>query len=184
MTSLRRLQFQGLLLLAALGCRGAQFRTARHYFNGDVVSRDGERAALWAAKAAERGHTEAQVLLSYLYLLGIGVPVNLPRAFALVKGAAEAGDPDGLHSLAWCYEQGVGTAVDHHKALDLWIKAAAHGIPESQLAVAEYFFEGVHVDQDLTLADTWCRKAVANGVGERADDLMEKIQAAKITARN
>ena len=50
------------------------------------------------------------------YYLGIGVPHDLAKAFALAKEAAEMGDALGMFRLALLYDQGKGVTRDREEA--------------------------------------------------------------------
>jgi uncharacterized protein len=65
------------------------------YLEGEGVLRDRTEAFRWFGKAAEQGHTGAQIELAYMYAAGAGVDKNLESAYMWAESASLAGDDRG-----------------------------------------------------------------------------------------
>lgn len=166
------------MTFAHLGMAGAQYALALIYYLGQCVERNPAKAAHWSGKAASKGHTQAQLLLSNLKLAGFGTPKDLPGAFVLVQEAARHSDPGALHSLAWFYEQGVATDVNKERAFALWKEAAEAGYANSQYAIASCLFDGSGVKRDIAAARYWCELAISGSLeDDGAKALLQKIRA-------
>lgn len=59
--------------------------------DGDKIKKDLTKAAKWYQRAAEQGHTNAQINLGALYATGSGVPKNRIMAYAWTYLAASNG---------------------------------------------------------------------------------------------
>jgi len=172
------LKFLTATVFAHLGVARAQCALAFMYFDREGVRRNPEQAAHWARKAAARGNTRAQLLLSNLKIAGFGTPKDFAGALALAQQAAQGKDPGALNSLAWFHMQGVGTAVDKERAFALYMEAAHAGDPASQCAVAYCLLEGSGTDRDVPAARDWCELAIRNGYrDEHCSKLLQRAHA-------
>lgn len=172
------LRFVTATILAHLGIARAQHALALIYYAGDCVRGDPAKAVHWSSKAASRGNTRAQLLLSDFKIAGFGTPKDYIGAFLLAEQAARRKDPRALHSLAWFYRQGVGTDADKERALSLWKEAAESGFPASQFAVASCLFSGSGAARDAQAALHWCELAIRNGYDDpHGKELLAKIHA-------
>ncbi len=79
----------------------AEYKIAVMYLQGQGVQQDYVLASNWFQKAADRGHSDAQINLGILYENGRGVTRNYSKAIAMYEKAAEQGDADGYNGLAW-----------------------------------------------------------------------------------
>ena len=84
-------------------------------------------ATLWWSKAAEQGHSDAQVQLATQYFLGRGAPKDWKLAAKWYEAAAERGDPGAQYIIASFYEHGDGVPQDLNKALAWYVQAARQG---------------------------------------------------------
>jgi TPR repeat protein len=94
------------------------------YANGDGVSRHYEEAFKWFRKAAEQGHSIAQVDLGLMYLRGEGVAKNPDEAVKWFSLSAEQGNDIAQFHLGLCYFEGVGVSKDDQEAY-VWVALAA-----------------------------------------------------------
>lgn len=69
-------------------------------------------------------NAQAQMLRASLYRMGLGVPVDDAKVFALTLSAAELGLADAAYSLGQLYLDGRGTAPDRAAAV-VWLEVAA-----------------------------------------------------------
>jgi len=76
------------------------------YATGDWTGpRDPAQAAVWYRRAAERGHSDAQYNLGFMYLLGEGVQQDAEAGVRWLKSAADHGDETSLRLLADVYRE-------------------------------------------------------------------------------
>lgn len=92
-------------------------------------------AAKWTAKAAHKGHAEAQAKLGELYSNGSGVPKDLSEAVKWFRAAAEQDHGYAQIQMGKCLEQGLGIPKNFEQALKWYEKAAAKGYVEAKKGV-------------------------------------------------
>lgn len=80
-------------------------------------------------QAVEAGSTNAKNALAAMYLYGMGVAINVPRAVELYTAATEAGHADAAFTLANLYFIGVGVEQDEERARTVLAQAASGGSP-------------------------------------------------------
>ena len=95
--------------------------------SGIGMERSLTTATAWWQKAAEQGHTEAQVQLATQYFLGRGAPKDWKLAAKWYEAAAENGDVGAQYIIASFYEHGDGVPQDLRRALDWYVQAARQG---------------------------------------------------------
>lgn len=77
--------------------------------------------------AANRGHSNSQNNLGFLFEEGIGTKKDLKQAFTWYKKAADYNNPSALCNLGNMYEHGRGVPVDVDEALKLYQKSSELG---------------------------------------------------------
>jgi cytohesin len=120
---------------------------------------------------AAKGDAEALVRLGYYYKIGLGVPRDASRAFALFQQAAAAGSHTGILQLASAYENGAGTEKNPLKARELATELAKTGVPSAQIHLGNMLLQhrfGNPPAEDTQKADAqegivWLEKAAAQG---------------------
>lgn len=109
---------------ARAGDAVAMFELGSMYrFGSNFESKeDPKLGVFWWAKAAERGHAEAQYELARAYENGEGVCVDITKAVELTRASAEGGYWRGLKTLGRFYEDGVPGVLeaDGKEALKLY----------------------------------------------------------------
>jgi len=93
------------------------------------VTRSLTMATEWWQKAADQGHTEAQVQVATQYFLGRGAPKDWKLAAKWYEAAAQNGDPGAQYIMGSFYEHGDGVPQDLKKALAWYVAAAKQGDP-------------------------------------------------------
>jgi TPR repeat protein len=88
------------------------------------VPRHYEEAFKWFRKAAEQGHSIAQVDLGLMYLRGEGITKNPDEAVKWFRLSAEQGNDIAQSHLGLCYFEGVGVSKDNEEAY-VWLALAA-----------------------------------------------------------
>jgi TPR repeat protein len=112
-----------LLRAGELGSLEAQRDLGALCATGDWTGpHDPARAALWYRRAAERGHTDAQYNLGFMYLRGEGLPCDHMEGLRWLHCAADQGDEQSLRLLADLYRNGhYGVPLDLDEA-ERWDK--------------------------------------------------------------
>ena len=93
------------------------------------------QATAWYQKAAQLGHSNAQVNLALLLLKGEGSNPNPQEAIGWLMKAANQGSPEGQASLGMLYALGQGVSTDLVRAQKWITLAAEQGNPEALVAV-------------------------------------------------
>ena len=97
------------------------------YGNGRGMEVDMAKAVHWYTKAAEQGHTTAQLNLGWCHLNGKGTPVNREEALKWYLKAAEQGNATAMFNVGNCYAHGYGIEQDDKQAEEWYLKAVRHG---------------------------------------------------------
>jgi uncharacterized protein len=113
----------------------AQYVTGKMYDDGEFgVPRDPAEAHRWFLKAAQQGHTQAQVALANQFLDGRGTPRDNATAFFWYKKAAQGGDMTAQYVAGSFYERGGdGVTPNLNVARAYYAAAAAQGDPAARL---------------------------------------------------
>lgn len=85
---------------------------------------------------AQRGDAVAQQRLAYKYDKGIGVSVDLGKAYELNKKSAKQGNVKAQNNLGALYEMGRGVAKNEERAIFWYEKAAEQGYLLAQMNLA------------------------------------------------
>jgi len=114
-----------LLARANAGDAASQILVGDSYKTGRVVEKDYTQAAAWYRKAADQGHTDAQIRLAGLYRDGAkGFPRDMDQAVAWYRKAADLGDADAQATLGVLYSMGQGVPQSDAEAY-YWFYLAA-----------------------------------------------------------
>jgi hypothetical protein len=106
----------------------AEYELARRYREGVGVRLDDVQARMWLERAAEHGHSQAQLELGLASLRGNGVLQDFQTAYRWLSMAAEGGNTQAQYNLGLLYRNGTGVPPDNVKAY-IWLNlAAAQGI--------------------------------------------------------
>ena len=147
---------------AESGHAPSQWYLGLHYYNGNGVEKDYEKAAIWYRKAAEQGYDTAQSLLGNCYYCGHGVSQNYEEAVMWYKKAAEQGEAGGQNGLGDCYYYGHGVNQNYEEAV-MWYKKAAeqdrgYSAGLAQIKLGECYYYGHGVSQNYEEAVMWYKK--------------------------
>ncbi len=117
---MKRLALAVALLIALATPSQADYRDGlRAYSRGDYATALHELKPL-----AEQGHSDARLILGFMYLRGRGVPQNHAEAAKWFRKAAEQGEPMAQLGLGRMYALGRGVPQDYVQA-HMWIDLAA-----------------------------------------------------------
>lgn len=116
-----------LLTLAATGKAAAAAGSA--FDTGMLALMRGDYAEAYCQwkPLAERGHTEAQYHLGWLYANGNGLAVDIGQALMWWRKAADKGYADAQFAVALAYTTGEGIGADLDTAVDWYLVAARQG---------------------------------------------------------
>ena len=112
---------------------------------------------------AERGDTEAEVVLAKLYMVDDKTKKNLPEARRLLRNAAAKNHAGAQYSLGLMATGAFDSPVDLAKAVKLFRQAAEQGHKEAQHMLGMFLLNGRGVSKDADGAMMWFRKAAAQG---------------------
>jgi uncharacterized protein len=130
----------------------------------DAYNRGDFAAAFFALKAeADRGDSDAEVNLGYLYARGQGVSADQLEAFHLYELSAEQGNGEGMNALGYKYQFGTGIAPDMHKAVNWYCLAVLHGNPRAMNNLALLLAQGKSIPRDIGEARSLWRQAAGRG---------------------
>ena len=135
-------------------------------------AKDFQQAGSWGARAlkdglqerADAGRHSAQYELGQLYLAGVGVARDLPKAREWYEQAAANGSYDAKRALGFIYLSGTGTTADLAKAKKYFEEAASGNLaPAQQFLGIMYSSDRDDMRKDDTKAVEWFRKAADQG---------------------
>ena len=132
----------------------------------------GLNQAAWAAnvpdfretlQAAERGNTQAQFNLGWMYAEGRGVRQDDAEAVRWYRQAAAQRYAQAQYNLGWMYANGRGVRQDDAEAFRWFRQAADQGYAQAQTYLGVMYAEGRGVRQDDAEAFRWFRQAADQG---------------------
>jgi hypothetical protein len=145
------------------------------YGSGDGVPLDQAEAAEWMAKAAERGHLQAELTLAWMYANGVGVGRDEDAVRHWYRRAAEQGSAQAQYMLATMYRFGqYGVERDVAQALPWYLKAADQSFAPAQFALGRLLMDGKYVQRDEAAALQWLSLAHVNG-SSKAEEVIETL---------
>ena len=124
---------------------------------------------------AEKGDSDAQYDLGWIYESGEGAKKDLKEDFKWFSLAAKQGDAGAQFNLGWMYENGEGTAEDLKQAAKFYLLAAEQGDPDAQFSLGLLLANAKGNDQDLVSAYHWLTLADIAEI-EEAIDLRDEIE--------
>lgn len=116
--------------------------------------------------AAEANDAAAQLILSDMYRLGLGVEQNDDVSSMWLERAANAGDHSAQRSLAVNYWSGIGAPRDRETSVSMLRSAADSGNTLAQLDLGWMYYRGIEVPLDYGLAREFFSMAANSGSAE------------------
>jgi len=110
---------------------------------------------------AEEGHPDAQGMLGYMYLEGLGVDDDATEAERWYRNAAEHGVAEAQFTLGAMYEVGDGVTQDIEEAFKWYRMSAEQGFAEAQFSLGYMCAKGQGVPQNFISAYVWFKLAEA-----------------------
>jgi len=116
---------------------------------------------------AERGNTDAQVMLGQMHEKGEGVPQDSETAVKWWRLAGKQGNTDAQQKVAWMYLNGYGVPMDFGAGL-IWLRLSAkQGNALAQHNLCRLHLHGAYsVPRDYKAALNWCKLAADQGFPE------------------
>ena len=84
----REQAFKQCKVAAQAGDKEAQYQLGLYYYEGQLIEPNYFESIYWLKQASSQAHTEAQLQLARMYVLGKGVPVNRIQAYVIFKIAS------------------------------------------------------------------------------------------------
>ncbi|MGF1455389.1 MAG: toll/interleukin-1 receptor domain-containing protein [Alphaproteobacteria bacterium] len=147
----------------------AQYRLGLHYLNDAGQDRDTGLGLAWIEKAADGGHTAAQMELASLALSDDGPLARDPVIAAKwYERAAEDGHADAQYNLAVLLMSGETGRRDPAQARVWFEKAADQGLIDAAYNVGVLYANGWGIRADHPRAVTYLTRAAEAGRGDAA----------------
>lgn len=134
---------------------------------------------IYLEKAADMGHTEAQVMMGDYYS-GVSEysPYNISsddlyKAAFYYGEAAKNGNAKAQFLLGNLYANGYGVKQDPLKSVELIEKAAQQGLSDAQYKLGKFYAQGFGVEPNMKKAIEWYSKAETKGHADAAKALRE-----------
>ncbi|MEJ2117221.1 MAG: tetratricopeptide repeat protein [Alphaproteobacteria bacterium] len=154
---------------ANLGYAPAQYDLAGFYKqglnqSGNGVVPDNKKATYWLGKAAENGHTNAELEYGIALIRGSGVPKNAQRGVAFIRRAANKGNPVAQNRMAVAYRTGLGVERNLVEAAKWHLLSRQGGYSDFKLDV---------MVSELPEKDQKAAKKAAYDFQQRGDALLQ-----------
>jgi TPR repeat protein len=120
-----------------------------------------DKAAKEFRVSAERGNSEAQLLLGLMYTLDAW-QINEEESAKWIKKAAEQDEPEAQYQLVSLYIHGKGVQEDMAEAYKWLNEAATQGHAKSQLLLGRWYAAGI-APQSYEKSAFWFKKAAEQG---------------------
>lgn len=112
---------------------------------------------------AEKGYSNSQSALGYLYSDGEGVRQDYTQGFYWHRKSADQGNQFGQFSVGYHYLNGQGVRQDYAKALEWFHKAADQGNADAQAIIGDMYSLGQGVRQNKSTGKEWFGESCDNG---------------------
>jgi hypothetical protein len=110
--------------------------------------------------------------LARAYLLGLGVPQDDAKAFALFSQTAATNNPVGEMELGYLYLTGRGVPVDKYQGLQWTVKAGEQGNAVALSNIARAYIKGEVVERDADRAAYFLALANQRGTPGERNEMM------------
>lgn len=124
-------------------------------------------AVKWLREAADKGNSDAQNRLSFLYKEGLGVPKDDVESFKLIKKAAQQEDVEAQCTLGYFYYYGEGTSKNVTRAKQYLLKAHKEGFDAATTLLGIIAMD----EEDFKKAFEYFETAAQNGYAEAQNAL-------------
>jgi len=129
----------------------------------DDIPPDPQEGIRLLTEAATKNSAEAEAYLGLMYMEGIGMPINFPRAMEHLTKAVDAGHLNAHIFLAELHMQGKGTARQPWAAAKLLLRAAEKGNARAQCYIGVMYRDGIGVTENQKVAKKWLQLSALQG---------------------
>ncbi|WP_238332744.1 tetratricopeptide repeat protein [Acetobacter sp. DmW_136] len=143
-------------MAAQAGYGPAHNMLGRCYYFGWGCTQSHQKAITHYTLAAKLHDNWGRYNLAIMTMRGIGMPQDLPSAFALFQEGAQAGHAKSMNILARFYEEGWVISRDKKKAITLYKQSAQKGDYRGQHNYAVWLAEQGHIEEAML----WWQQAV------------------------
>lgn len=146
--------------------KSAYYGNATAMFYLGEIERENKRfkeAVAWYKKAALLGEEDAQNMLGFCYLNGLGIEKNPNLAMEWFQKAAEQGHIVAQSNVGYCYSNGIGVETNYEEAIKWYKYPAEQGDVNAQYALGDCYYTGNGIAQDYQQAVFWYEKAAMQG---------------------
>jgi len=157
------LAFKYYQMMADDGDPDQMYHVALCMLNAYGTTADPAGAANYLIRAAETGHTRAQVKLADCYHQGLGVTCDYLEMTNWLMVAAHAGDPEAQAKLGMCYQMGRGVEKNPELALKWYKIGAETGFVDALYLLGCAYRDGIGTKKDEVKALESFRKAAEQG---------------------
>ncbi|XP_054759543.2 protein sel-1 homolog 1-like [Lytechinus pictus] len=130
-------------------------------------------------KAAYLEHPKSMSMVSYSFLFGDKLPLNITGAYDIFTRLANLGDPRGQAGLGFMHATGVGSNSSQAKALVYYTFSALGGDAFGQMMMGYRFWSGVGVAQNCETAMSYYKRVaskVADNVVISGGNIMVRVR--------
>jgi TPR repeat protein len=160
-----------------LGNAGAAFDIADMFERGDGTACDPRGAARLLIRAAELGHSRAQLRIGLAFEKGqLGLERNHAKAMEYYKMASDQGDPEGMFNYAEILESGKGVPMDVNRAVMLYRMSAQKGHTPAIAWYGTLMMHGRHVPQQIEQGKALIKLAIDRGLVAAHRDLAQAAE--------
>lgn len=114
----------------------------------------------WFQKKAEKGMADAQNILGFCYLNGLGITQDFSQAIKYYRLAADQGNAEAQNKLGWLYEHGPNDFV---QAVKYYRLAADQRHVEAQINLGRCYHWGMGIAKNLSQAVRYYQLAANEG---------------------
>lgn len=137
----------------------ALYMLARCYEYGRGVKKNINQAIQYYIQSADKGNSDAQLVVGLRYYIGSKVKKNYTLAVKYFKRAAVQGNTTALFRFGLCHYHGHGVRQSYNVAVGYLRPAANKGHPEAAYYLGRCYEEGNGVKKDIVLAARFYRKS-------------------------
>ena len=138
---------------AAMNCAEAMVELALHFYNGNGVSADREKATGLLSQAKEFDNREAAVRLCGMQVMSGRQTTESENVFKALTAAADSGSVLAEAMLGYCYRNGKGVSKSVPLAVELYRKAAQRGSKIAYDALKELYDEIRPKEREFRISD-------------------------------
>lgn len=141
----------------------AQLKLANLYYEGEVVSRDFNKAKKYYKGPAHAGYPKAMLGLGNIYYNGEDRQKNYAKAFKWYQQAGEQRDEITFYNLGKMYEKAKSQKRENYQlAFQYYQMAADLKYKKAEFKLGEIYERGLVTEKDFKKAREWYEKACSN----------------------